>query len=390
MTWAMWAAPIFVILVLTELIRMNLLLFRTLKSEQKLEPSNPGSPPENLPSVSVVIPAKDEEAHIESCIRSVMASDYKNLQIVVVDDRSRDRTQEIVRRLAQEVPRIEFLSIKDLPEGWTGKTHALFSGAQKATGELLLFSDADTTLHPSAISRAVRHMMRHRVDMLSLLPQFQDRGFIENAVYPHLALGLSSLYPLAAVNDPESPCALASGCFITISKQAYEDLGTWKRFRSEITEDIGMSKAAKASNFRLHVIRGGELVRTKPFDRLSDVCQFWKRTFYGGLEKSVPKILRLILNYTVLTLLFILQAAALAALLWGHHSLPVAMLTGISTIAVLLVVIPYGFVVYAEGGSWWYGLTAPIGIVVSAWVAFTAMFAILSGKGVRWRGSLYS
>jgi len=295
-----------------------------------------------------------------------------------------------MEQLAQESSRISFICVDYLPAGWTGKTHALFRGAEQAAGDLLLFSDADTILHPSVVSRAVGHLLHHKLDMLSLLPQFQERRFIENAIYPHLGLGLSSIYPLSDVNDPTKPGALASGCFILIRRQAYNEVGAWKQFRKEITEDIALSKAVKAHGFKLHVIQAANLVRTKPFARLSDVCRFWKRTFYGGLEKSIPKILRLTANYVILTVLFGLHAASVALLLTDHYSMPIAALAAISTVAVAMVIIPYGLVVHKEGGSWLYGLTAPIGMLISAWVAATALFAVVTGRGIRWRGSAYS
>lgn len=389
MTWAVWAALVFVTIILIELMRMNLLLIRNLGKLENIDPaSGLVSPP--LPLVSVVIPAKDEQDHIEESVRSVMASDYANIQIILVDDRSRDSTRAIMEHLAQEDSRISFICVEYLPANWTGKTHALFTGAEEAAGDLLLFSDADTVLHPSAVSRAVGHLFHHELDMVSLLPQFQERRFSENAIYPHLGLGLSSIYPLTDVNDPTKPGALASGCFILIRRQTYNEVGAWRRFRKEITEDIALSKAVKAHGFKLHVIRAVNLVRTKSFDRLSDVCRFWKRTFYGGLEKSISKILRLTANYVILTILFGVHAASVALLLTHHYSMPIVALAAISTGAVAMVIVPYGFVVHEEGGSWLYGLTAPIGMLISAWVAATALFAVLTGRGIRWRGSEYS
>jgi chlorobactene glucosyltransferase len=388
MTWAVWVALVFVTVILIELMRMNLLLIRNLGKHQEIERAL-GPFSELLPSVSIVIPAKDEQDHIEESVRSVMASDYTRFRLILVDDRSRDATRAIMERLAQGSSRISLVSVDHLPAGWTGKTHALSRGAEEATGDLILFSDADTILHPTAVSSAVGHLLHHGLDMLSLLPQFQERKFIENAIYPHLGLGLSSIYPLNDVNDPAKPEALASGCFILIRRQVYNEVGTWKRFRNEITEDIALSKAVKAHGFKLHVVRTTNLVRTKPFGRLSDVCRFWKRTLYGGLEKSAPKILRLTANYVVLTVLFAVHAASVALLLTDHYSIPIAVLTAISTAAVVLVIVPYGLVVREEGGSWLYGLTAPIGMLVSAWVAATALFAVLTGRGIRWRGSAY-
>jgi cellulose synthase/poly-beta-1,6-N-acetylglucosamine synthase-like glycosyltransferase len=369
---------------------MNLLLIRSLGHEPELEPAGQACDPETVPLVSVIIPAKDEEDHIESALRSVQDSEYPNIEIIIVNDRSSDRTPEIIEGIAREDPRVRYLSVTHLPAGWTGKTHALFAGARLASGDLFLFSDADTDLDPTAICHAVNHLIRNKLHMLSLYPQFKERRFSENAVYPHLALGLSSVYPPRVVNDPGKPGALASGCFILITKEAYERVGTWENFRAEITEDIALSKSVKAKGLNLHVTRARHLVRTVPFSGLSEVCRFWKRTFYGGLERRIALIFRLFTNYVALTFLFAVNIFAALLLFTGSQTWPLVALTALSTAASVMVMIPYGFVVRDEGGSCWYGLSAPIGIAISVWVAATALFAVISRRGIDWRGSTYT
>ncbi len=387
--WIVWTGIVFSFVVLVELIHLNLILIQTLRREKRLDDfaaeDTEGSPP----LVSVIVPAKDEEATIEHTVRSILDSEYDRIELILVNDRSIDGTQKQMERFALGDARVSVVSVQELPTGWTGKTHALFQGAQRSLGDLLLFSDADTVLNRRTIGKAVRFFSANRVDMLSLLPQFTERGFSENAVYPHLALGFSSMYPLTQVNDPYEKAALASGCFIMIRRQAYEQVGSWERFRREITEDVALSKAIKAAGLRLNVMRGGDLVRTKPFGSLGDVCRFWKRTFYGGLEKSIPKIMRLTANYVVLTILFGFFLVSAVLMLLGNTESATVTLFVLSTVGMTAVVIPYGFIVRQEQGHWWYGLTAPLGMAISAWVAFSALLAVISGRGIYWRGSVY-
>jgi cellulose synthase/poly-beta-1,6-N-acetylglucosamine synthase-like glycosyltransferase len=375
--------------VLVELIHLNIILIRTLRSEKRLDDFAEEKPLGSPTLVSVVVPAKDEAETIEQTVRSILESEYERIELILVNDRSRDDTQATMERLAGEDARISVVAVQELPSGWTGKTHALFVGAQRASGDLLLFTDADTVLNRRTITKAVGFFSANDSDMLSLLPQFTERGFNENAVYPHLALGFSSVYPLTQVNDPQEKAALASGCFIMIRRRAYEQIGSWKRFRREITEDVALSKAVKLSGFRLYVMRGGDLVRTKPFARLRDVCRFWKRSFYGGLEKSIPKILRLTANYVVLTILFGFFLLSAVLMLFGYTASANVALFVLSTLGMTGVVIPYGFIVRQEQGPWWYGLTAPLGMAISAWVAFSALLAVVTGRGINWRGSVY-
>ncbi|MFH1117035.1 MAG: glycosyltransferase family 2 protein [Pseudomonadota bacterium] len=387
--WAVWAGIVFSFVVLVELIHLNIILIQTLRREKRLDDLISPEPPGTSPLVSVIVPAKDEAATIEHTVGSILESEYGRIELILVNDRSLDDTQEAMERWARNDARASVVALHELPGGWTGKTHALYEGARRAKGDLLLFTDADAILDRGTVGKAVRYFADHDADMLSLLPQFIERGFGENAVYPHLALGYSSMYPPTRVNDPGDKAALASGCFIMIKREAYGALGTWKRFRLEITEDVALSKAAKASGFKLAVMRAGRLVRTKPFGSVTDVCRFWTRTLYGGLEKSIPKILRLTANYVVLTVLFGFFLLSTVSMLSGCASGSDTALFVLSTLGMTAVVIPYGFIVRQEGGSWWYGLTAPVGIAISAWVGFSALFAVVSGRGIRWRGTVY-
>lgn len=385
-----WAGVIFVFVLFIELTRLNLLLMRSLRQEVKIETGAEYRLPSTQPLVSVLVPARDEADNIEDSLRALLDSDYPRLEIVAIDDRSHDATMEKMTRLAKDDSRITALSVAELPQGWTGKTHAMYLAAERASGEILLFTDADTELSKDAISRALLFFQDNDLDMLSILPQFLRRGFSENAVYPHLALGFSYFNPLTEVNDRSKQAALASGCFIMIKRSVYETLGTWQRFRAEISEDVALSKAVKLHGARLSVVRGANLVRTKPFAGVRDVCRFWKRTFYGGLEKSILRVTRLFVNYVLLFVLFALFFGSGLSILCGYASIPSALLFLVSTLAVAEVTIPLGLLVHQDGGDWWYALTAPLGLMISAWVALSTLVAIAGGSGIRWRGSQYS
>jgi chlorobactene glucosyltransferase len=386
--WLEWVGVGFVFLVLIELLRLNVMLYKVLKEETSL-PDFTGALEDPLPLVTIVIPAKDEERNIERTVRSILASDHERLQLVLVDDRSHDRTREIIDQWAKVDLRIKVLSIKNLPDGWTGKTHAMYQAAELATGDILLFSDADTVLTRQALSRTLRFFMREQLDVLCLLPGFTKRRFTEDVVYPHLALGFSYFHPISEVNDPEKPTAMASGCFIMIGKQAYQQVGTWKRFRHEITEDVAFSRAVKAAGLKLRLLRGAELVRTAPFGGIGAVCRFWKRTFYGGFEKSIPKILRLLMNYTVLTALSAIFFCATTAWMFATPSNAVTVLFVISGLAMAAAIVPTCIVIKQEGGSWIGGLATPLGCLISAWVALSTLVTVATDRGIQWRGTRY-
>jgi len=339
--------------------------------------------------VSVIIPAKDEALYIEESLRSILASDYPRLELIVADDRSRDRTPQIVSRISEEDSRVSMVTIRQLPAGWTGKTHALFQAANKASGDIFLFTDADTVFAPDVVSRAVDFLGSRNLDMISLLPGFTKSGFSENVVHPHLQLGFTYFHPLYEVNDHSASTGMASGCFIMIRREVYEEMGTWERFQEQITEDVALGKAVKAAGKRLNVLRGGDLVRTRPFERISVACRFWKRAFYGGLDKSVPKIARLLANYVILSLLCLLFIFSWMLLMVGTVSTASVALFTASLLAMAAVIVPFSFFLKADERPWVYGMTAPLGLVISAGVMLSTLMAVLTDKGIRWRGSSY-
>lgn len=387
--WVAWGGVVFCLIVLVEVVRGGYLLLTNLQNEPVLTDSDAEQALNPGPLVSVIIPAKDEEPYIAQSIRSALASDYPRLEVIVADDRSVDGTAGVVAEMAEQDDRIELICLKSLPEGWTGKTHALYHAGARARGEQLLFIDADTLVEPHVISRCVGRLKSDKLDMLSVLPGFLERGFSEKVLYPHMALGFSYFYPLEQVNDPASPAGIASGAFILIRKEAYEALGTWKRFRAEVTEDVAMSKVLKAEGMRIEVIRGPELVRTRGFSSVSEVCGYWERTFYGGLEKSARKIGRLVANYIALTILGLSLILSSAAIILGDSSIGTQVLFGVSLLTMIAVIVPYAIFLKKDGTHWAYGLTAPLGIAISAWVTLVTLRTVLAHKGVTWRGSVY-
>ncbi len=385
-SWLAWASIVFASFALAELIRLNLLLLRVLKRELRIPE---GPPTGDLPLVSVIVPAKDEESGIETTVESLLLSEWAPLEIILVNDRSCDKTGQIMEGLAAKDSRISVITITELPEGWTGKTHAMRLAAQKAKGAVLLFSDADAFFEKDTIGRTLDYLLRNKLDMLSLLPGFSARGFRENVVYLHLALGFSYFNPILDVNDTSKSAAMASGCFIMITKSAYEKVGSWKALRTEISEDVAMSRRIKAMGMTLNLFRGDTLVRTRPFRSLSEVWSFWKRTFYGGLNKSVRKLLWLTCNYASLTVVFLIAAVSGLLCVRGEATAFTAAVFVISTLASAAVIIPSCLLIRQEESNWAYGLLAPIGIFMSMLVALNTVIAIVANQGIPWRGSLY-
>lgn len=376
-------------LVFAELIRTGLLLVKNLRFQEKLPFELPIVRSRLKPKVSVIMPAMNEEDFIQASAMSVIDSDYPDLELILVNDRSSDRTEAIINQLANEYENMEALTITELPPGWTGKTHALFQGTKKADGAILLFMDADTLIRNDVISRSVEKLLKDDVGLLSVLPGFTEMGFLEKAVHPHLALGIAYFNPLNKVNDPKSLLALASGSYMMLKKEAYNRLGTWKNFREELTEDVAISRSAKKAGIGIKVIRGGELARTRPFGSLSEIHSFWKRTFYGAFDRSPVKLLRLSMNYITLVLLCLFIVLSGLFLIFSGSSVSMQIIFILSLIDMIIVLAPFCLFLKRDSIHWGYGLALPLASVICSWITLSAFCAALCNTGIKWRDSRY-
>ena len=384
------AAASFIVIVLLRLLILIPRLLRELKSSMTLRDETVVGNVNNGPLISIVIAAKDESENIEAAAASILNSSYGNIELILVDDRSQDNTFDLMRRISRKDNRVKLIRITENPDGWTGKTNALSQGVQSAKGDIYLFSDADAFFSKNLIQDAFRIFQKNRLDLLSLLPSFSDSGFLEKAIYPHMALGLSYFMPLSEVNDPKVKGAgLASGCFIMMRQEAYSKLGGWERFRSEITEDIAISKAAKNAEMNVMVRLGGSQLRTTPFRTLRAMTRFWVRTFYGGLNKSAAKSVTLLINYFSLTIVFALFIYYAFSYIAGTGGAAQTYLMLVYGMTLLGVVGSSSIFLKKYNGEPIYGIYSPLGIMVGVWIAVDLLTNLLSGRGVTWRGATY-
>ncbi|MGB6067669.1 MAG: glycosyltransferase family 2 protein [Desulfomonilaceae bacterium] len=386
--WAATVAVCFTLMVLIKLIRKSLTFPMFL--EMELIPasctSQDGNDPK--PMMSIVLPAKDEGHCIKESASRILASNNCRFELILVNDRSQDNTLQLMEELARADARIKMMSVDELPVGWTGKTHAMFLGANIASGEILVFTDADSFLNPNALCTALSCMSSRSLDLLSLLPGFTKRGFIADAIFPILALGLLHYHPLKDVNNPVKPAAMASGSFLMITRKAYEIIGTWHRLRNEITEDIALAKTVKGQGMKLTVLRGSNLVQLEPFNNLLQLFSFWKRVYYGGHERSVSTMLRMTANNLALLTTYVLFGISSAFCL-TQATLTITVLFLLTAVTVVIVSILQIAFIRREKGYWIYGLAAPLGFLMGAFVSLSALAALVFHTGIRWHGSRY-
>ena len=343
------------------------------------------------PMVSVIVPARNEEANIGNCLDSLLAQSYPRREIIVADDRSQDGTAEVVRRYQQEHPEVRLIQIEELPAGWTGKTNALARAASRAAGEWLLFVDADMRLHPHNLANAVAYAQEQGLDMLTLLARTDCRTFWEAVLQPLLGSMLMIRFPLRLVNDPNHRLAFANGQYILFRRQAYEALGGHGAVRGALLEDIALARRAKAQGFRLALMHGYRAAGVRMYGSLVDIWRGWRRIYLCAFGRSVASLLVSILLILVFSLNPVVVAGAgvvgVAAGLGGGFWWGLALLGGVQVAVMLSVVYRmYTRLILADPR---YLPLYPVAMLVGLGIFLDAVLSVLVGREVVWRGRTY-
>jgi glycosyltransferase involved in cell wall biosynthesis len=244
--------------------------------------ASPNSAPPSAspaPSISAIVPARNEEAVIAWCVES-LARQPEIAEILVINDQSADKTAEIVRSLITRIPHLRLLETQEVPTGWIGKNNAVFLGAKEARSPWLLFTDADAELEPGATARALQIAQENRAALISFSPEQVTQSWYEKALIPFVYCRLAKHFSYDAVNDPASPAAAANGQFLMIERDAYNLIGGHASVPAEVLEDVALAKRAKAAGFRLWFGSGQGIVRVRMYRSFRAMWQGWKKNLY--------------------------------------------------------------------------------------------------------------
>jgi glycosyltransferase involved in cell wall biosynthesis len=225
------------------------------------------------PAVSVIIPARNEEACLGDCLQSLVSQAGVPFEIIVIDDHSTDRTREI----AQSFPQVRVIDAGPLPQGWTGKNNAVETGARHSRGEWLLFTDADTVHLPGSLARALAEAQDNHAELLSYSPEQIAVTFWEMATLPVVFAELARQYPPSTVSDPASPIAAANGQFILIRRETYNAVGGHAALAGEILEDVALARAVKRSGRKIRFRYAPDAVRTRMYRNYRQLRDGWTK-----------------------------------------------------------------------------------------------------------------
>jgi len=212
------------------------------------------------PMVSIIVPARNEGVAISKCLQSLLSQDYDNYEVIAVDDSSTDNTFSIISDLSKNNHTLTPIKCPPRPDDWVGKNWACFQGYKKSTGEILLFTDADTVHRPDVLSSAINTMMHDKIDALTLVPKLLCQDIITKFTLPVLSVFLHSRYSPLRVNNPNNKIGYFFGSFYLISKTNYEKIGTHEKVRRELVEDGALGRIVKEQGMNLRLVRGENYV----------------------------------------------------------------------------------------------------------------------------------
>jgi len=341
------------------------------------------------PKVSIILPARNEEEFIGKCLDSLIKQDYENYEIIVIDDSSDDATGKIISEYAEKYSKIIPVSARPKPDGWMGKNWACMEGYRKTTGELLLFTDADTNHSKNVLSLAVAHLISFNLDALSAIPKMLTFDFWTNITLPMISTFLHTRFSALNVNNPNKKTGYFFGSFYILKKKTYEEVGMHEGVKNEIIEDGALGKKIKESGYKMKMVRGEHLVDA-----------VWARdkiTLWNALKRlMVPLYLQsgkiaIGIFFAVLFLLFIPFPVFAVSALVPIETTSSKILCITAGIASILIYI--GAIIETKIGlelRFVYALFAPLGSLVVVLGFLSGLLHANSRSSVTWKERSYS
>ena len=330
-------------------------------------------------SVSVLIPARNEEANLPACLDAVIAQESVK-EILVADDHSTDRTGDIIREYSARDPRVRFVHPPPLPPGWCGKNNACNTLGHEATGDWLLFLDADARLAEAAAARMLAECDRRELTFLSCWPQLEMRGFFERLLMPLLNFVLLTLYPAPlAVSRKDHALGLAHGACILVRADVYRRLGGHEAVKSELFEDTRLAQYWRTSGERSLCLDGTGTVRVRMYDSLRGIWGGFRKNLFPAFRGQLAFWCFMLLHAGVFLAPFALAALALDG---SMHGVLFAVAAGAVLLARVALALRFGHPL-------WSALLHPVGELFLLAIGLASWWQVVTGRGVEWKGRRY-
>jgi glycosyltransferase involved in cell wall biosynthesis len=359
---------------------------RTLVNITRPEWDRKPATPAGNPRVTIVVPARNEEASIRQALAQLLALDYDNYEVIAVNDRSTDRTGEIMDdlvtcgdgRLRPSNPNLRVVHVKELPPLWMGKAHAMWSAAKESTADWILFTDADVMFRPDCLRRAIAYAEAERADHLVLFPRTIMKRPGEKMMLAFFQLMFVFGHRPWKVADPKAKDHIGVGAFNLVRRPAYEAVGTYEALRFEVVDDMKFGKVIKNAGFRQRNVLGEDLLELHWAQGALGVVRNLTKNFFAVMSFQAWRAI----GFCVAAAFLNIVPFAGVFLAHGWERIPYAVALA------CLFFLYFGMSLFSDVRPW-YVLLHPLGTLLFIYTMLRSMFFALRNHGVEWRGTMY-
>jgi glycosyltransferase involved in cell wall biosynthesis len=334
--------------------------------------------PAGSPSLTVIVPARNEAADIAATLRSLLAQDYPNLHIIAVDDRSTDQTGAIIDTIAAQHPeKLRSLHITELPSGWLGKLHAMALAARQAPTDYLLFTDADVLFHPTAVRIALANAVATRADHLVTLPTTIIKRWDEAAILGFFPIcSLWAARPWRIANPEAMRDSIGIGAFNLLRREVYHQVGGFESLRMEVIEDLGLGRRIKRAGFAQRIVFGRGLVSLHWASGVAGLVSVMTKNLWAAFRFRI--------SLALLGCLWLLTFCVAPAVGLFFHPTRIPAIVTFAAVAW-----SYQLMSRRSSISTWNALFFPIAALVILFTLLRSMLLTLTQGGIIWRSTFY-
>lgn len=342
---------------------------------------------EDLPFVSVLVPARNEELNIKNILTSLAEQNYPHYEVIVLNDNSEDRTAEIIDDVAAKYPVIKVIQGKplDAKDGWTGKCFACKQLADEAKGEYILFTDADTTHTPESLRNSLTIALSTDADMLTLFPKMTMISFAEKLIMPMLWFTIMILLPFYFVDKRGFvKFSVGIGPFMLFKRSSYDAIGGHTSVKSAIVEDVWLARKIKENRMLLVVKDGAEMLSVRMYRSFSEIWNGFSKNIFAGFEFSSFALFSVNFLYFLLFFIPFLLLFILLSLQFGSYNLLFLTALQVVFLYIMRAVISARFSL-----GFLSTILHPLGALAVPVIALNSWRWIATGKGAKWKGRVY-
>ncbi|MEY2192368.1 Glycosyltransferase, catalytic subunit of cellulose synthase and poly-beta-1,6-N-acetylglucosamine synthase [Bacillus sp. OV166] len=346
---------------------------------RKIDPLEKEEGMELGPLLSVVVAARNEEKQIEASILSQLEQTYKNVEWILVNDRSTDMTGTIMEELTKIDPRLKVLHVNQLPEGWLGKNNALYTGALQASGKWLLFTDADVKFEKQAFAKALHYFERHKLDHLTAAPNLSANRFWLKSFVAFFLFGFSYFKRPWLANNPKSKIGTGIGAFILVLKKSYESFGTHEKIKMRPDDDLQLGMKMKKAGYRQRIVTALHLIEVEWYGSLKEALVGLEKNTFAGLHYRISMVIFAILG------VFITNVLPFVMIFSGNTTVALLSFGNIVLCGILYVVVIKKLTLFSPMMF----LVFPITALLFIYSIIRASLLTFKRGGIVWRGTTY-